>query len=170
MCLAVASSIKTLSGRTSLRRDEKNRSVSFMAIPFSCLSRIKRRVSSARKLNFASSKLQTKRSKKKLRGSRNVRNISFLDWIANCNRSRTEETANGDSLLQLFGDDIGVRAVDFIVVAHGNGRKRQVPYQIRRVDGGRYRVPRVIRPQPEHKHNAERDGEYADLPDVCGRV
>lgn len=30
----------------------------------------------------------------------------------------------GESLLQLFGDDIGVRAIDFVVIAHSNGRKR----------------------------------------------
>lgn len=66
-------------------------------------------------------------------------------------------------ILQLFGDNIGVWAINFIVVAHSNGRKRQVPYQIRRVNGGRYRVPRIIRPQAKHEQYAERDGKYANL-------
>lgn len=50
------------------------------------------------------------------------------------------------NILQLFGNNLGVRTINFIIITYGNSWKRQVPYHFRRVDGRCYGILPVIAP------------------------
>lgn len=66
-------------------------------------------------------------------------------------------------ILQQFGNNFGLWSINFIIVTYEDRGKKQVRYRIRRGDGCRYRMIRVIVPYTSHKYNAKYDRGYANL-------
>lgn len=61
-------------------------------------------------------------------------------------REKQRKKKTDCNILQVFGDNVGVRKINFIIIAYRNARKGHFPYRIRRIDGRHYRIVGIMLP------------------------
>lgn len=59
---------------------------------------------------------------------------------------KREKEKQDCNILQAFGDIVGMRTINFIIIAYRDARKRHCPYRIRRIDGRHYGIVGIMIP------------------------
>lgn len=59
---------------------------------------------------------------------------------------KREKEKQDCNILQAFGDNVGVRTINLIIIAYRDARKGHCPYRTRRIDGRHYGIVGIMIP------------------------